>query len=424
MPVILDDVPASTARVDKGKGVDRDGEGSVSAEGDAQHQQTPAAAASAWMAKFGSSLAANPNVKDLSRNLSSLQSNLSSNLHQIQSQLSHIDLAEGQKVAEGYLHKGEAWFQEFSAEVGKLAKDAVKVVPPSSGGGGAATSARTSLEGATMNRRDLLLYKLRTDPQLFLLDPAQLPADATTPDLREAFAAYLASLADAGGFESPAFRSQVDAEMQDAGEPLRKTVAEVVPSQLNEEAFWTRYFFRKARIEEEEERRKKVLQGESAGSSRCPLLFRRPVVAGAVGYEHTEALTLIFLAVADQDEDDFSWDMDDEETASSAASPRLAPAAPAFPAAPTTTQPASLTAAAEAAAAPATPDAATPTAPTAPAVHESPAVAEPSPRASSDGTSSYDMVSAKSGNPSGDEAAKAPVAVEKDQEDEEDSDWE
>ncbi|KAJ8296198.1 putative UTP--glucose-1-phosphate uridylyltransferase [Rhodotorula toruloides] len=384
VPVILDEVPAAQSKVDKGKGVDREGEGEAdTTEGDAQHQQTPAAAASAWMAKFGSSLASNPNVKDLSRNLSSLQSNLSTNLHQIQSQLSHIDLAEGQKVAEGYLHKGEAWFQEFSAEVGKLAKDAVKVVPPTTAGGaGAAATGRTSLEGAAMNRRDLLLYKLRTDPAVFVLDPAQPPADSTTPDLREPFASYLSALASSGGFDSPSFRSQVGAELQEAGEPLRKTLDEVVPAQLSEEAFWTRYFFRKARIEEEEERRKKVLQ------------------------------------VAEQSEDDFSWDMDDEETASSAASPRLPSTSPA----PAAAQPVSLTVVA--AASSATPEAATPVASTAqtPAVHDSP-VAEPSPRASSDGTSSYDMVSAKSGNPSGDEAAKEAAAVKEEEEDE-DSDWE
>ncbi|BGP22517.1 hypothetical protein JCM10295v2_001402 [Rhodotorula toruloides] len=385
VPVVLDE---DQPKVDKGKGVDREGEGEgvPAAEGDAQHQQTPAAAASAWMARFGSSLASNPNVKDLSRNLSSLQSNLSSNLHQIQSQLSHIDLAEGQKVAEGYLHKGEAWFHEFSTEVGKLAKDAVKVVPPTTAGaaGGPATG-RTSLEGATMNRGDLVLYKLRTDPALFLLDPAQPPADSAAPDLGGPFASYLSALASAGGFDSPSFRSQIDAELSEAGEPLRKTAEELVPGHLSEEAFWSRYFFRKARIEEEEEKRKKVLQ------------------------------------VAEQDEDDFSWDMDDEETASSAASPRLASASSTFPAA---AQPASLTATATTASA--APDAATPAPPT-PAVHETPVAAEPSPRASSDGTSSYDVVSAKSGNPSGDEAAKGAAVAEKEEveeEDDEESDWE
>ena len=126
MPVILDDSPPPA--VDKGKGVDRSGDDAAgTAESHSDPQQTPAAAASAFFA----SLAKNPNVKELSRNLSTLQSGVSRNLHQIQSQLSHLDLAEGQKVAEDYLHKGEHWFQEFSSEVSKLASDAVKVVPPS-----------------------------------------------------------------------------------------------------------------------------------------------------------------------------------------------------------------------------------------------------------------------------------------------------
>lgn len=252
MPVILDDVPP--ARVDKGKGVDREG-------GDSQdHHETPAAAASAFFA----SLAKNQNVKDLSRNLTSLQSNLSTNLHQLQSQLSHLDLSEGQKVAENYLHKGEHWFQEFSAEVGKLAKDAVKVVPPGASAGAGMPPARASLEKAAggLSRREQLVYKLRSEPPVFLVDPATPPSAAGAPDSREAFAQYLANVQQAhGSFESESFAALVQRELVEGGEVLRKTRDELVPAQLSDEAFWTRYFWRKQQIEDEEERRKKVLQG-------------------------------------------------------------------------------------------------------------------------------------------------------------------
>ncbi|GAA6008843.1 Dos2p [Rhodotorula paludigena] len=422
MPVILDDVPP--ARVDKGKGVDREG-------GDShEHQETPAAAASAFFA----SLAKNQNVKDLSRNLTSLQSNLSTNLHQLQSQLSHLDLSEGQKVAENYLHKGEHWFQEFSAEVGKLAKDAVKVVPPGASAGAGTSAARASLDKAAggLSRREQLVYKLRSEPSIFLVDPADPPSTPGAPDSREAFAQYLASVQQThGSFESESFQALVQHELVEGGEVLRKTRDELVPAQLSDEAFWTRYFWRKQQIEDEEERRKKVLQ------------------------------------VAEQDDDDFSWDMDDEDGASSAASPRIPPAAtsptavpaasldaavastttPAEPSAPDTPKapeaptfpPASPAADPTPAAAPA---AETPASPAVAIEHQSPSASDDqqrSPRASSDGTGSYDLVSAQSGNPSGDEGAASPevpqrAAVKQDakkapepkkeEEDDDDSDWE
>ncbi|BGP37634.1 hypothetical protein JCM10450v2_001558 [Rhodotorula kratochvilovae] len=427
MPVILDEVPPP--KVDKGKGVDRSGDsGDVELQHDAgaDAQQTPAAAASAFFA----SLASNPNVKDLSRNLSTLQTGVSRNLHQLQAQITHLDLAEGQKVAEGYLHKGEHWFQEFSAEVGKLAKDAVKVVPP---GGGVSSSPGASPDGgarasmdktgaaSALSRRELVLYKLRTDTALFLADPAGA----------EGYDAYLAAR---GALTEEAREAQVAQELGDGGEALRATHDELVPAQLDEETFWTRYFWRKQAIEDEEERRKKVLQ------------------------------------IAEQSEDDFSWDMDEDDAASSAASPRLPSSPPAvapaslaaaiapvdsLPDTPKAAAPTALPSALPAALAASSPEpaAAAPSAAEpaplvpAPASGHTPAVgpgsgsgsgsSERSPRASSDGAGSYDVVHAESGNPSGDEAgaaAPAPaasIAEEKEQEraakdgsDEEDSDWE
>ncbi|BGP53594.1 hypothetical protein JCM8202_001439 [Rhodotorula sphaerocarpa] len=418
-------------KVDKGKGVERGGDdadevsGSNSAQTEAgadadqpelpphsPTQQTPAAAASAFFSKWQTQLASNPNVKDLSRNITSLQSNFSTNLHQIQNQIAHIDLAEGQKVADRYLHKGEAWFQEFSNEVAHLAKEAVKVVPPTGAGAGPGSYGRSGFERAgtpVMTRRDMVLHKLRSDAALLRLDPALPPAAAAVQtdlsastsgggavDTRESYAAYLATLQAKGGPESDAFRADIERELLEGGEVLAHTRDEVVSEEMPEEMFWTRYFFRKQGIEEEEERRKKVLQ------------------------------------VAQQDDDDFSWDMDDEE---SVASPRV-PQEPAMTAAAAAAPAPSTAAAATAPAADApspspsvtptrsaaasaradfqadlepalqddTDSAATAAAPAKTSADVSPATSDGrSPRASSDGTSSYDLVGEKSGNPSADE---------------------
>ncbi|GAA5939213.1 hypothetical protein JCM3775_003213, partial [Rhodotorula graminis] len=170
---------------------------------------------------------------------------------------------------------------------------------------------------------------------------------------------------------------------------------------------------------------------------------------------------------ADQSEDDFSWDMDDEDGTSAAASPRLsvvagmtaAPSASLDAAVSSDPAPSSASAAAPprsandtptlvsaaspadsnaaAAAAAAAPTAPTGAGPSASSQHPSPTLslsttAERSPRASSDGAGSYDVVDAKSGNPSGDELggdkggaadrARRDSAAGADED--EDSDWE
>ncbi|GAA5969188.1 hypothetical protein JCM21900_004721 [Sporobolomyces salmonicolor] len=404
VPVILDQV--EPPREDKGKGVDRSG--SVSSS---DASQNPAAAASAFFSKVHSQLASNANVQDLGKNLSSLSSNLTTNLSSLQNQLAHLDLGESSKVAEDYLHKGETWFAEFTHEVGRLANDAVKVVPPIEA---EPSKSLTQAEQVALGRREMLLYKLRTDSSAFFIDPAQPPpssssaspfADAAStpqPDTRESFSRFLQSIENRGGFEGPTFTAQVEAERAAGGEALEKTWKEVVrEGGLSNEAFWVRYLFRVRGIEEEEERRRRVLQD------------------------------------AQQDDEDFSWDMDDEEngpapTSPPTAQPSTVPStiAPSPAAAPSeSTTPASVSAGAT------TPRSNAPEATTVPSTPQSLPLA--SPRASSDGTSSYDVVGEKSGNPSVDGDADAdaeettverssvtPTKTEHHREEEEDSDWE
>ncbi|GAA5987899.1 hypothetical protein JCM11641_004575 [Rhodosporidiobolus odoratus] len=396
VPIVMDE--PQPVKVDKGKGVDRgeggEGEGAF---GEAQHaastDQTPAAAAAAFFASLSASAA--PQLQAFSNDLSSLRSGLTSNVAQLQAQLGKLKVGEeiqhAEHLAQGYLQKGEAWLGEFQKEVGKLAKDAVRVVPPSTS---AATTAGDRSAGDAVaptrgiSRHELLLYKLRTGPSLLLLDPALPPADGAR-DTREAYAAFISTLQSTlDGFGRPLWEEKTAAELAEGGEGFAAVYKELVVGEegqdgaLGEMAFWGRYFFRKQEIEEEEVRRKRVLEGVAAAPS----------------------------------DDDFSWDMDDE-TESSVTSP------------PASTAPVSSSA----------PPALTSASPPA-QVQEK----EPSPRASSDTTTasaegSYDLVGQKSGNPSegevseeeGEEvkadATPQQAAVVKDkgkEEDSEDSDWE
>ncbi|GAA5822144.1 hypothetical protein JCM10212_000355 [Sporobolomyces blumeae] len=278
VPVIVGD--PEPAKVDKGKGVDR----SDSTATATTSSENPSAAASAFFSRLQTQLS--------SVHAPAALSTLSTNFTQFQQQLSHLDLGhEGAKLAEDYLHKGEAWFGEFKDEVTKLAKDAVQIVPPVSAAaaiGGASTTAKSESTGrrseeflTKMSRKDVLLYRLRTDPELLAQDPSLPPPPSSTDltDHRAAYASFLSTL--------PADISDKTAEArEEGGEALEKTFEKVTAegSGVGEEEFWKRYLFRVHIIEEEEEKRKKV------------------------------------LSVAQQDDDDFTWD-DDEETPASPADP-------------------------------------------------------------------------------------------------------
>ncbi|GAA5843166.1 hypothetical protein JCM3766R1_005257 [Sporobolomyces carnicolor] len=363
----------------KGKGVDRSNEPDVN----------PSAAASAFFSKVQHQLAS---MQDQAPQ--ALHS-LSTNFSQFQDQLSHLNL--GSATTSEYLHKGETWFNEFKDEVSKLAKDAVQIVPPT------ATQSRTSEEITLINgmtRKDTLLYRLRSDPSAFLVDPSlpPLPSATDSTDHRSAYSDFLSTLPSTAAL---ADSDQVKLEREKGGQVLERTRRDVVAQeggQIDDEEFWRRYLFRVHLIEQDEEKRKKVLSVTQTGA----------------------------------EEDEFSWDMDEEESAT-AGEPHAEPETT-LAQSPSDKQDTTLTSTREE---PAHVDAhpssnrdnereATPTRRRA-----------SSSSRSSDGTrTSYDIVGEKSGNPSVDgenaaedetrdrdhETAKKAQAVE--EEDEDDSDWE
>ncbi|GAA5945211.1 uncharacterized protein JCM15063_005328 [Sporobolomyces koalae] len=283
LPMMIATEP-SDFKQDKGKQVDR-GDSTAASE-------NPAAAASAFFSRIQHQLSS---VQDQApRALESLSSNLS---HQFQDTVAQLNLKTN---TEEYLHKGESWLNEFRTEVSKLAKDAVQIVPPTLSGPAArdlAVEQSDTLDDLSvtkgMTRRDTLLHRLRSDPNLFLIDPALPPPQSSidskdAADLRESYATFLSTLP-----ESPS--TLIDSELvksarTEGGDQLEQTRVRVVSDpemNVDDETFWKRYLFRVYLIDQEEEKRKKV------------------------------------LSVAQAEEDDFSWDMDDEDATGS--SPQVAP---------------------------------------------------------------------------------------------------
>ncbi|GAA6014414.1 hypothetical protein JCM11491_007045 [Sporobolomyces phaffii] len=400
-------------KLDKGKGVDRS-ESSPSTSS----TENPAAAASAFFSKIQTQLSSMQDQAPQALHA------LSSNFTQFQDQLSHLNLKNS--TAEEYLHKGEHWLNEFKDEVSKLAKEAVQIVPPSLSGQ-AADEVRDSRKSEDfsvmkgMTRKDTLLYRLRSDPSVFLVNPAlpPLPSSNDLTDLRAAYSSFVSTLPS--DFMTT---DLVKTAKEQGGDVLEQTRLDVTTGEgdkVGEEEFWKRYLFRVHLIDEEEEKRKKV------------------------------------LSVTQPEEDDFSWDMDDEETTASSTTNPTSPA-------PVAAEPAAASLASDS-----RPSASTPT-PTAPDSHSqsrevfpiepetdedatpedaeavggprsgsTPTTTNQSPRtSSSDETrTSYDFVGERSGNPSVDgreedvedeptrvaEVEKKKVVPQED-DDDDDSDWE
>lgn len=206
--------------------------------------------------------------------------------------------------AEEYVHKSE----ELLREAGEFLKDAVKVIPPESQGESIGVmwdgsdvwmlpavatpvaSERTggtehpSVEGtrAVATRAEELLRRLRHDDTVIKADPE---GDEMVGGLYDGWVSdRVESVGGIGGEEWLERRKlALDAEgvagLKDSvgGSNLPLPMPDqveanfhlVVPSEMTEEEFWTRYFFRVYQIEREAERRKALLQGEFCASLIC-----------------------------------------------------------------------------------------------------------------------------------------------------------
>ncbi|EFP91572.2 hypothetical protein PGT21_034959 [Puccinia graminis f. sp. tritici] len=195
-----------------------------------------------------------------------------------------FDLSEVQKLAEGYLAKGEVYLQDVGKELKDFVQDAVKVIPPSELESVDQTEEganNTSAVGVAEKRRILdvkreaMLSKLRRDESQLLADPRD-----EDESLQSAFDEFLAGVQHAGGFEGEAWKKRIQSELEleDSDQSALKGLLEkLVPSSMTDETFWTRYFFRIHRIDQEEAARRVVLS-----------------------------------AAQEDNEGDFSWDMEDE----------------------------------------------------------------------------------------------------------------
>lgn len=183
--------------------------------------------------------------------------------------------------AEEYVHKSEALLKE----AGDFLKDAVKIVPPddyddtstgimwdgadvwempttSARGKGKAKDSELLVKArAAATRAETLLRQLKRDPELLKIDPASI--ESTKP-IFELFVKNDVESME-GGISGTHWTDKRTVCLKDGSieaNTLKETKEALVPSTLDEDTFWTRYFFRVHQIEEDERKRKELLASE------------------------------------------------------------------------------------------------------------------------------------------------------------------
>ncbi|KAA1474311.1 hypothetical protein DENSPDRAFT_840896 [Dentipellis sp. KUC8613] len=286
-----------------------------------EHPQTPASAS--LFSRLQSSI-----PPDL---LSSVQRTIPETLETLRHAPERVDLSQLRTTLQRvHIQDATARGEELLRGAGDFLREAVRVVPPSEAGpsssgvmwdgmdiwtmplsgvdtprsesGGSNGKARESGTGtprrsgegkAIATRKEALLRAVRTNPEILRVDPA---GEKTSEELYKTWVEK--EVADKeGGIGGEYWKERVEKELEEDGEPLKVTRDTLVPSDMTEDDFWTRYFFRIHQIEQEEERRKALLQGSI------------------------------------QQDEDFSWEDDDEEATSPTGTLRTQP--PTAPAAST-----------------------------------------------------------------------------------------
>ncbi|KAG2353661.1 hypothetical protein BDR07DRAFT_1454440 [Suillus spraguei] len=233
-----------------------------------------------------------------------LQSSLPPNIVSLLKHPQNIDLSqlrttlntEFQRVqgvtraqAEEYVHKSEHLLREAMKEASEALRDAVKVIPPEESGG-------SSYQGLVWDGSDVWMVPMEGDVKGKGKETdSSISSGRQSEDARQAVAtraqALLKQLKNVHAWVSEAqskdehpgttfWSERITRTLSDPddGQTLQETFDALVPSVLSDEEFWTRYFFRVYQIEQEEIRRKALIHG------------------------------------AGQTEEDFSWEDDDDES--------------------------------------------------------------------------------------------------------------
>ncbi|KIY67154.1 hypothetical protein CYLTODRAFT_376607 [Cylindrobasidium torrendii FP15055 ss-10] len=181
--------------------------------------------------------------------------------------------------AEEYVHKSETLLRDAYNEASEVLKDAVRVIPPDDTSGAgfiwdgsdmwmlptpAATPAEPTEPGdkgkgkaaAVATRAEALLKRLKHDSDIIRHDPE---ADEQYKQWIEA------EVTPKGGIQGEEWAARIAEALADHadGAALKANLDTLVPEEITNDVFWTRYFFRAQQITQEESRRQALIQAST-----------------------------------------------------------------------------------------------------------------------------------------------------------------
>jgi len=204
-----------------------------------------------------------------------MRSTVTSGLTRLQEQTKGMSLAQAEEFVQ---QRSEALIKE----AGDFFKDAVKILPPEDDTAmtetaiwdgsdswmvtsDSATSQDSKDKGPSGtfagNRTAALMHKLRTDSGVLLLEPMDDPS-ASVKAMYEKWKGD--SVSTKGEMSSDGWSEDRKIALSEDGGSLSTLHDQLVPSQMSEEAFWERYFFRVHQIGEDEQRRKALFDETAA----------------------------------------------------------------------------------------------------------------------------------------------------------------
>lgn len=250
------------------KGQSADGEGGIG-------RSLPSLAS--FQQSLSSTLASHPNLDPKNLNITDLRSSLTSTFQKLQTDL---HLADAEKMAEEYLKKSEG----ILLNAGQFFQDAIKIVPPTSdesdlagvawdgsdawtiptdtsnlnSSGGRLSYKQTdaqvskltgqSITSVRQTRHAASLHALRSNRDLLLVDLDSAEGGKVDEDVRASWSKWVGQLETDGGLEGEKWTEKMWAELGptkgDGVEELKAMRDELVPSKMDKDTFWKRYFFR------------------------------------------------------------------------------------------------------------------------------------------------------------------------------------
>ncbi|THH16254.1 hypothetical protein EW146_g4360 [Bondarzewia mesenterica] len=206
--------------------------------------------------------------------------------------LSQLRSTFGNELQRMRVHSAAARGEELLRGAGDLLREAVRVVPPDAAGGSGSGTTGVMWDGtdvwtmpglsgsetpqsdspvvgkerslrrsgevtAIATRKEALLRALRTNPEILKVDPT---VEHRSSQMFETWVKAEVEEKE-GGLLGMEWNARIEKEMEIDGTALKDMKDALVASEMTEDIFWTRYFFRVYQIEQEEIRRKALLQG-------------------------------------------------------------------------------------------------------------------------------------------------------------------